>query len=145
MEEYIPPQKKRKSPAKWIALVVIVGLLAGFGFYAKDHMKVGFGSNSGSSSCSGQSTLMIRVAGQAVQTCGKPVEGTVQSSNATSITVSISGGSQTFSITGSTKISDNGKTISAIDIKAGEKVIVVPSSVAGQANYVLINPNTTAM
>lgn len=70
--------------------------------------------------------------------------GTVSSVSSTSITVQNprSGTTKTYTITGSTKISDNGQSASASSIAVGDRVVIMPSSSASSdAATILLNPS----
>ncbi|HEY1645123.1 MAG TPA: hypothetical protein VGF75_01920, partial [Candidatus Saccharimonadales bacterium] len=70
--------------------------------------------------------------------------GTVSAVSSTSITVSNqrTNAATTYSITSSTKITDDGQTVSVSSIADGERVIVEPTSSGGTvAGSILVNPS----
>jgi hypothetical protein len=74
----------------------------------------------------------------------RPNIGQVTSISPTSITVqnSRTGTSSTLAITSSTKITDNGQTVSVSDIQTGSTVLVVASTGdSSQAASILVNPS----
>lgn len=101
------------------------------------------GTNAPSTSdCGGAPPFMLNINGQTVQTCSQPADGSVTAVSASSVTVTVNGGSsQTFTISGDTHITHKGQTLSASDIKVGDTVSVISSSSdATQAQYILVNP-----
>jgi hypothetical protein len=69
--------------------------------------------------------------------------GTVTAISASSISVqdTRSGTATTYSITGSTKITDNGQSASTSDIGVGDSVMVIPgTSDSSQAAQIMVNP-----
>jgi hypothetical protein len=74
----------------------------------------------------------------------RPTIGQVTAISASSITVqnSSSGASTTLGITSSTQITDNGQTVAASSIQAGDNVIVAASTTdKTQAARILLNPS----
>jgi hypothetical protein len=75
---------------------------------------------------------------------GDRVIGTVSSASSTSISVkdARSGSTTTLSISSSTKITDNGSTVTASDIQAGDTVLVSKSSSSSTtATTIMVNPS----
>ncbi len=69
-------------------------------------------------------------------------EVTAISSDSISIQDSRSNSNQTFKITSDTTIQDNGSTVSASDIKAGDTAVVIAySSDASTASRIMLNPS----
>lgn len=96
------------------------------------------------SSCpNGEPPMALNIGGNTVEACNQSVDGTVTAVSSTSITVESSdtNKSQTFTIASSTRITHQGQTLTASDIKVGDTVLIIPSNTnANEAWYLLVNP-----
>lgn len=135
-----PVAKKRsvKVPVIWIAIVIVIGVLGFFGGvrYEKHHLP----KQSSNVSARG----MFPGGGYGFRDkSGLRVIGQVSSINSSSITVQgNSGSSTTYSITGDTKIIDNGQDVNASDIQSGDTVIITKSSSSSSAaQQITVAPN----
>jgi hypothetical protein len=87
--------------------------------------------------------MALNIGGNTVEACNQSVDGTVTAVSSTSITVESSdtNKSQTFTIASSTRITHQGQTLTASDIKVGDTVLIIPSNTnANEAWYLLVNP-----
>lgn len=144
------PQAPRTNPMIWYAAVVAIVLVATFaGFFAGVHVggKSGTGSNRsmGNQGAAGMGRMGMMGAGIgtvaevsetsiSVETQAPPMGANSQSDNS-------SGQTKTYKISSDTKITDSGKTVAAVDIKSGDRVLVQASdSDESTASSIEINP-----
>jgi Domain of unknown function (DUF5666) len=131
-----PPKKRRWDTA--LAAVAAAVVVAALGFYGGMRYQKNHDKNTLASSQFG-----VNRAGGGAFFRGGGGLGQVTSISPSSITINNfrTGSSQTFSITSSTKISDNGQAVTPSDIKTGDTVVVRG---AGQgsttADTIIVNP-----
>jgi hypothetical protein len=134
------PSKSQKSSSLWLIILAVI-VLCGLSFYGgvayeKGHnhtvastaAKAGFNGGGYGGRFSGQRPNIGDV--------------TAVSSSSITITSSMSGSSETFSITSSTTFTDNGQTSSVSDIQTGDTVLIrTSSSSSTTATSIDINPS----
>ena len=157
MDETLPPSHRHhtgtaRNPHNYSKLFLIIFsllVLCGLSFYGgtsyqKDHTPKtvtaatasanGFSGQAGSSGGFGR-----RFGGQ------RPASGQVTAISSSSITLqdSNTSSSQTFAITSSTTITDNGQSVTTSDIQTGDTVFVIAnSSSAATASRIIVNPSS---
>jgi hypothetical protein len=138
----VPKQSHKHTvniPIVWIVAIIVIGVLSFFGgvHYEKHHLPKttttaaasgalgrGFGVNGGANS--------LRAFG------------TVSSVSSSSVTVENprTSSSTTYSITSSTKITDDGQTVTSSDIQTGDTVIITKASASSSnATAIEVNPS----
>lgn len=137
-------QSKNQLLSKFLptAILVIIFAVAGFFggvFYQKNKAKSANSNNLGNqfNQNSGPGGMGAGMNGQ------RPNMGTVTAISSSSITIkdSRSNSEKTYTITSSTKVSDNGDTASVDDVKVDDEVMIMAdSSESSEAAQIMLNP-----
>ncbi len=140
--QIMKPRRTYALPAALTGLVLIVLLVGFFSGVAYQKGKTGTTSRTAVTGIDQNGAMGANGFGGGMRSPGSTGEVTAVSDSSITVNNVRSGSPQTFKITGSTTVTDNGKTASVGDIETGDTVMIrTGSSDTGTVTSIMLNPS----